>query len=571
MQLLNRTRTRFRIAAVLWLLSAGGLRAAPPVIVISIDTLRAGHVGAYGYRRIATPNIDSFAQGGTLFANAACQTPLTLPSHTSLFTSTWPFQNGIEENAEVVPPGAVTLAGVLASHGYKTASFIGGVFLERQMGLDQGFESYDSPFNFEAFSPLSGEMFFGGVENPYSVRDRRDGALVVAAALRWIAANRGQPIFVFVHLFDLHTPYTLSEEAARRKGISRYDAQLEYADELIGRLRKGLDRNGLWDRSLAVLLSDHGEGLGDHGERTHGYFIYQSTLHVPLIFHWPAGAPGQPARVEEPAGLIDVAPTILNFLHVPAPPSFEGSTLPGGARPVYSESRNAHDSFGWAPLRAVRIGAYKYIEAPRPELYDLAKDPEERNNIVLSNPGQARALRAELAKLLARYARRAPVAAPVATPQAQKLLNSLGYLAPGPRVRADGSGPDPKDRLPEYHLYEQSMDAVAAGRLHAAVALLLQVLAEDPANTLARRDLGSCYLDLHDDSKARASLERVVADAPDDYASQFGLGLADKHLGLVDEARAHLETACRLAPQAQQCRRELDALNDVEKKRGQTY
>ena len=402
MQSFSRNRTRFRVAVALWLASAGGFCAAAPdarqppsVILISIDTLRADHVGAYGYHRIATPNIDSFARGGTLFANVACQTPLTLPSHTSLFTSTYPFENGIQENAELVPPGAVTLAGVLRSRGYKTAAFIGSVFLERQMGLDQGFDTYDSPFNFEAFSPLSGEMFFGGVENPYSVRDRRDGALVVAAALRWMTANRGQPVFVFIHLFDLHTPYSLPEAAARRKGISRYDAQLEYADEQMGRLKRALAQGGWWDRSLAVLLSDHGEGLGDHGESSHGYFIYQSTLQVPLIFHWPAGFAGQPSRVQRPAGLIDVAPTILDFLRVPAPASFEGTSLLGAApRAVYSESLHTHDSFGWAPLRSVRLGAYKYIEAPRPELYDLEKDPDERNNIVQreSRPG-ARASR----------------------------------------------------------------------------------------------------------------------------------------------------------------------------------
>ena len=536
-------------------------RTLPPVILISIDTLRADHVGAYGYRRIATPNIDSFAQGGTLYANIACQTPLTLPSHTSLFTSTYPFENGIQENAELVPPGAVTLAGVLRSRGYKTAAFVGSVFLESQMGLDQGFDTYDSPFNFEAFSPISGEMFFGGTESPYSVRDRRDGALVVRAALRWMAANRDQPVFVFIHLFDLHTPYTVPEAAARRKGISRYDAQLEYEDELIGRLKRAFAQGGWWDRSLAILVSDHGEGLGDHGESSHGYFIYQSTLRVPVIFHWPAGFTGQPARVPRPAGLIDVAPTVLDFLRVPTPASFEGTSLLAAApRAVYSESLHTHDSFGWAPLRSLRLGAYKYIEAPGPELYDLEKDPDERNNIFSANPGQARALRAELAKLLASYGRRGPAPAAGATPQTARLLNSLGYLAPGPRGRVAGSGYDPKDRLPEYRIYEKAMAAVADRRLDAAVVLLLQVLAQDATNTLARRDLAACYLDLHDYSKARASFEQVLAAAPDDYPSQFGLGMADKHLGLLDAARTHLEAACRIAPRASQCRRELDGL-----------
>ncbi len=542
--------TLLRGVIVLCLAAASVLPAAPPpVVLISIDTLRADHLGIYGNRRMATPNIDSFAAGGTVYTSIACQTPLTMPSHTTLFTSTYPFENGVQENAEQVPPGAVTLATVLKSRGYKTAAFIGSVFLERQMGLDAGFDTYDSPFNFEAFSPLSGELFFGGVENPYNVRDRRDGALVVGAALRWIAANRTQPAFVFIHLFDLHTPYSLP----KRPGLSRYDTQLAYADELIGRLKKGLVQNGWWDGALTVLLSDHGEGLGDHGENSHGYFIYQSTLHVPLIIHYPA----QSARVPQPGGLIDVAPTILDMLHIPAPPSFEGTTLLSNApRPVYSETMHTHDSFGWSPLRAIRVGKYKFIEAPHPELYDLDADPAEARNIIATNATQAHALRDDLAKLQTRYPRRT-AAAPSASPQTQKLLNSLGYLAPGPnKARAI----DPKDRLPEYRLYEDSMDARAHGHPAQAAALLQKVLAQDPDNTLARRDLGSCYLDLRDYTNARNALEKVASTAPADYATQYGLGLADKHLGLSSEARQHFEAAARIAPQAAQPRRELDEL-----------
>jgi tetratricopeptide (TPR) repeat protein len=207
----------------------------------------------------------------------------------------------------------------------------------------------------------------------------------------------------------------------------------------------------------------------------------------------------------------------------------------------------------------VRLGPFQYIEAPRPELYDLEKDPEERNNVVGADPGQASTLRTELANLLARYPRRMPAGVAEATPQAQKLL-SLGYLAPGPRTRLAGSGPDPKDRLAEYRLYERSMDAVTHRRLNQAVALLTEILGTDPTNAVARRDLGSCQLDLHDYAKARANFEKLVVAAPDDYPSQFGLGMADKHLGLIDEARAHFEAACRIAPRALQCQRELDAL-----------
>jgi arylsulfatase A-like enzyme len=531
----------------------------PPVILISIDTLRADHVGAYAYKRVATPNIDAFATGGTVFENIECQTPLTLPSHTSLLTSTYPFANGIQENAEMIPPGAVTLANVLKSNGYKTAAFVSSVFLEREMGLDQGFDTYDSPFNFAAFSPVSGEMFFGGAPDAsYVARERREGALTVHAALRWLAANRGWPVFVFVHLFELHTPYTVPE----REGISRYDAQLELEDEIVGRLKTALTQSGWWDKSLTVLFSDHGEGLGDHGEQSHGYFIYESTLHVPLIFHWPAGHSGPPQRARQTGGLIDVAPTILEFLHVPAPALFAGASLfAAGQRAVYSESLHTHDSFGWAPLRSVRVGNYKYIEAPKAELYDLEKDPTERSNIVLTNPGTARALRAQLEKLLASHApRRVTAPAGSTTPETEKLLASLGYLGRGPQGRGTSAGADPKDRLAEFHLYEKAIDQVADRHLDAAVVLLKQVLAQDATNTLARRDLASCYLDMHDYAKARVNFQQVVRVAAEDYPSQFGLGIAAKHLGLVDEAHTHLEVACRLAPQATQCRHELDTL-----------
>src|SRR5690242_13261746 len=250
-------------------LLARQLTASPSsVILISIDTLRADHLSAYGYTKVRTPNIDMFAERGTLYTNIEAQVPLTLPSHTALFTSTYPFENQIEENAERVPEGLLTLASVLKAHSYATAAFIGSVFLEREMGLGRGFDFYDSPFRFEAFSPISGSMFFAGAgQNPYSVRDRRDGALVIGAATRWLNQHRGQPVFAFLHLFDLHKPYT-------RGG---YDEELRRVDSLLGGLRQLLIQQGWWDKSLVVLLSDHGEGLGDHGEANHGYFIYQST------------------------------------------------------------------------------------------------------------------------------------------------------------------------------------------------------------------------------------------------------------------------------------------------------
>jgi arylsulfatase A-like enzyme len=541
-----------RAGTMLLLVAGAAWAAPPPVILISIDTLRADHLSAYGYSKVRTPNIDAFAQGGTLYGDVSAQAPLTLPSHTSLFTSTYPFENQIEENAERVPAGVVTLAAVLKAQGYKTTAFISSVFLEREMGLDQGFESYDSPFHFEAFSPMSGSMFFGGAtQNPYGVRDRRDGALVIGAANRWLNAHQGQPVFVFLHLFDLHKPYT-------RGG---YDDELLYVDHLLGALKQSLEQKGWWDKSLVAVFSDHGEGLGDHGEASHGYFVYQSTLHVPLLVHWPSGTAVRPARDSQPAGLIDVAPTILDALHIAQPTSFEGkSLLSEPPRFVYGESVHAHDAFGWAPLRSLRMGALKYIEAPKPELYNLQDDPQEKVNLMAREGAKATELQGTLHKLLIRYAPKRPSSPGEVSPATRALLGSLGYLAAGPKTGAQNAGADPKDKLPEFQLYERAQVALYYRRLDEAVALLSRLLANDAKNLLARRDLGGAYVDLKQYAKARTCFEQVIAASPDDYVAQFQLGIVDKNLGFEKDARLHMERACKIAPDATQCRSELEKM-----------
>ena len=556
--------------------------AAPPstpVVLISIDTLRADRLSAYGYRKIRTPHIDSFAAQGTLFTEVSSQIPLTLPSHTSLFTSTYPFENRIEENAERVPPGVVTLASVLRSHGYKTAAFVGSAMLDRRLGLDRGFDFYDSPFN----APP------GRLKNPYAVRVRRDGALVVRAAMQWLRAHKGQSVFLFVHLFDLHSPYVLPPGFAHKSGISAYDAALEYEDHVTGEFQRELAQDDWWSRALVVLLSDHGESLGDHGESSHGYFVYQSTLRVPVILHWPAGTHGYTPQATEPAGLIDVAPTILDFLRISAPPSFEGASLLKAEEPqraVYSESMYTHDAFGWAPLRAVRLGQYKYIEAPKPELYDLQRDPQEHTNLLRTNPSEAGALRRRLGELFARYSAQPAIPGNLSR-KTRDLLGSLGYVGSGPRAGIGSSGRDPKDGLAEYSLYENGLAALYNKQSGAAITLFHRVLLRDPRNSLARCNLGDAYLRLnrvndalqqwnavlaHDSTyapaaeaiaevwfarqnyaKARDYFRKAAAAAPDDYEAQFGLGIAEERLGLPREARGHLQAACRLEPDSTAC------------------
>jgi choline-sulfatase len=497
--------TRY-LASLLWCTAAA---AQTPVIVISIDTLRADHLSAYGYRTISTPNIDAFAQHGTLFTDVNSQAPLTLPSHTSLFTSTYPFQNGIEENGEVVPAGAVTLASVLQSRGYKTAAFIGSSLLGRSAGLDRGFDEYDSPFG----SPAA------GAESPYSTRVRRDGALVLRAATQWLTAHKGQPAFVFVHLFDLHAPYRLHQipGSALPEAVG-YDAEIRYVDQVLGRFEQGLEQSGWWQRSLVVLLADHGESLGEHGESSHGYFAYESTLHVPLIIHWPESSQDYPPRVTKAAGLIDVAPTILDALHLSPQSSFEGTSLmkfdETPTHPVYSESVYARDQFRWAALRTLRIGWWKFVDAPRAELYDLEKDPRELSNVVRANSAEATTLRTELSRLLMRYTPSEKAPARDSSPGTRTALESLGYLAGSQRNKSASDGPDPKDRLPEYQLFEKALDAFYAHRFDAAIAALRRVLSQDPGNLPARGTLGQVYLSVGKPEDAVREWKAALATDP---------------------------------------------------------
>jgi hypothetical protein len=372
------------------------------------------------------------------------------------------------------------------------------------------------------------------------VRERRPGALVLLAAKRWMAAHQGQPAFVFIHLFDVHKPYQLNS----------YEAEVESVDKLLGGFADTLKKEGWWQKSLVVITADHGEGLGDHGESDHGYFVYESTLHVPLIMHWPEGVAPLPARVDDPIGLIDVAPTILNFLKIPVPISFRGAGFrPADNRPVLSESTYGRDCFGWAPLRAIRQGALKYIEAPKPELYNLAKDPKEQTNLIATDPADAAKLKAELQKLL--------VVQPNSNqpdPNRNAVLKSLGYLAPGPHAAAPLKPADPKDKLPELLRYEDALNLMEDRRYDQAIAILKKILTTDETNLLARRDLGVALIEKHGYEQALQELQRVAGAASDDYVTRYELGVAQEGLGHLPEALSQFEFACRIAPAAAQCK-----------------
>jgi choline-sulfatase len=541
------------------------LGASTPVILISVDTLRADRLACYGYKKIHTPHFDSLGDGGTLFSAVDTPVPMTLPAHTSLLTSTYPFAHGVEENGQPVRPGAVTLAGVLKSHGYQTAAFIGSYVLDAAFGLDQGFDVYDAPFRHDL---------------------RRNAEAVLRAATEWLSTHSDRTFFVFIHLYDLHQPYP-----------GGYNAQVSYVDEQLGRFQQFLADKGLAQKTLLVLTSDHGESLGEHREDTHGYFIYQSTLRTPLLIHWPATMGLHAARVEEPASLVDVAPTILQSLGIAAPPQFQGRSLlkPDSDREVYSESLYARDHFGCAPLRSIRVGAYKYILSPKPELYDLSQDPAEQHNLYDRQKSQAHSLQERLQALESRYAPQQKPAPLNVSPEVLSRIKSLGYLSTSrPRAAMGGDGPDPKDRLDEYLRYGRGIMLSSTGYLPAAIHEFQEVVNQDPQNVLAHYYLAVCYhrsrrlddaakeldatlalapdywraeellgsiwLEKKDYPRAHDQFTHLLKTVPDDYGAHYNLGILAMQNGKQEEARRELCAATHADPDSTQARQALEKL-----------
>jgi choline-sulfatase len=377
-----------------------------------------------------------------------------------------------------VPRGAVTLASVLRANGYRTAAFVGSMILQRSAGLDQGFDVYDAPFGLRPGQ--TPDAAFTGL--------RRDAAAVTKAAREWLEKNRTAPVFAFLHFYDLHTPYTPPIATGFEPAIAPYDLELAYVDQVLGRFRTALQSSGLWDKSLIILTSDHGEGLGDHGEPGHGYFIYNSTMHVPFIVHWPRGG-SYPRRVSEPAGLIDLAPTVLDVLRLPAPKAFKGaSLLARRERTIYGESPFAK-GVGAAPLRYLVSGPYKYIDAPAPEMYDLIKDPRELVNVWSAQQAEAARMKARIATITAGFPHPGDrPAGPPVSDSTREMLRSLGYTGGGPPRPSAGAN-ESRDQLRIAEALEMASTMVAVKQYGQAVMLLKQVLTWDRENVRARRAL----------------------------------------------------------------------------------
>jgi arylsulfatase A-like enzyme/Tfp pilus assembly protein PilF len=518
--------------------SSAHARPSTPVILISVDTLRADRLSCYQSGRRFTPHIDALAKNGTLFSDVSSVVPLTLPSHVALFTSTYPFVNHVQENGIPLAPGQPTLTTVLKDNGYRTAAFVGTFILDRRFGLSRGFDVYDSPFDLRKQTTTdTGDL-------------KRRGSEVASAAMHWLQGNSNAPFFLFLHLYDLHTPYDLPPNSGARGGEAGYEAELAYVDRVLGEFLTHLEANGVLNRSLVVFTSDHGEGLGDHGESTHGYFVYQSTIHVPLIIHWPENSKRMlQGRVSEPASLLDVGPTILDALGVSRPKEMQGRSLirTENTEPIYSESLYAQKHFGCAVLRSLRLQRYKYIGAPQPELYDLATDPGELRNLYDRQRSTAAALRERIALLRAGsqadQAGRSEVPDAVAT----AALRSLGYLSGAPSAGVK-SHIDPKNRIADFEEFGHASALASAGQIAASTALLEKLQQKLPNVPDISISLGLNQQRAGRYADAARTFGHVVEQNPVDARAHFDLALCLHRLHQPDKAIRELRAALALEP-----------------------
>jgi choline-sulfatase len=507
-------------------------KSPPDVFLITIDTLRADHVGCYGYKQVETPALDALAADGVRFTQAFTHSPITNTSHITILTGLLPSVHGVTDFGVPLSPQHVTAAELLKKRGYQTAAFIGAVILDSNTlapGLDRGFDFYD---NFPAKTET--KQRWGRVE--------RRGMEVVAHAETWFDKHRTGPHFVWVHLYDPHDPYEPPPPFSEKYKDHLYDGEIAYADSAVARWIAFLKKAGVYDNAIIVVTGDHGEGLGEHGEETHGLFLYDSTLHVPLILKTPlktAGAAHHGTVIDAQVRTTDILPTILSATGVAAPAELNGeSLLPLIEQKINEQTPNAQASsrrplfgetdyplrWGWAALRALRTDNTKWIEAPRPELYDLPADPKELKNLYASDSAKTQTMQAEMAKWKA------------------KLPPPSNSGKPGEPL------PDPKDKVEVQNLLHNAMLASDDNRSSDARQFLEKALQLDPSSPTALRQLGELELAAGDFAKAAVYLKRACELRPDDSTAAFELGEAMEKSGNWPGARDALESSLKLAP-----------------------
>ena len=518
----------------------------PNVVLITLDTTRADHLHCYGDAVARTPALDELAARGVLFSQAASPAPLTLPSHCSIMTGLYPTYHGVRLNGTTaLSQSQTTLAEVFARQGYETAAFIAAFVLDGRWGLNQGFGTYDDQFDMRKFKHLD----LAGVQ--------RRGNEVVDAALGWLERHRRAPFFTWIHLYDPHTPYDPPEpfrsQFTSRGPAGLYDGEIAFADGQIGRIAAWLRSAGIEERTVIAVMGDHGEGLGSHGEGTHGYFLYDYAVHVPFIVSTPFDEL-HGVRVEAQVSLVDVFPTVLGLAGIESKARVHGrSLLPlmfGRDAPdtayAYSESMTPNLQYGWSPLRSLRTPRYKLIQAPRLELFDLQADRAEGTNVFAQHRAVAARMNQELERLIEDTGRNAPA------PEAANLdketiqrLAALGYIGTSTPARAErGSGTtlaDPKDKLEVFTAVQRAGELMIDDDHAGAVQALESALRQEPGMPQALLMLGTCYTELGRRKDAIAQFDQVLKSDPESVQGLIGMANV-----LIQEGRtADVITLCK--------------------------
>jgi arylsulfatase A-like enzyme/Tfp pilus assembly protein PilF len=527
-----------------------GQGAAPPagplpnILLVTLDTTRADHLGCYGSTRARTRHMDRLAAEGVRFEWAFSPAPITLPAHASLLTGLYPFAHGVRNNGNFYLGDKVdTLTSVLKRRGYRTGAFLSSFILDRRYGLARDFDTYDD--RMEGRSPQI-----------VNLEAERRGDRTALALDRWLeehAAQPATPFFAWLHLYDPHEPYAPPPPFREAFADAPYDGEIAFDDNIVASVVDKLGQLGLIDRTLIAIIGDHGESLGDHGEETHTMFVYDSAIRVPLIL-WRPGLLPAGVVVREPVRLIDLAPTLLDLVGAPPLATARGRSLrplidgrpAGPPPPIYAETLMPQLYMNWAPLRAIRDERWKYIEAPKPELYDLASDPAETRNVHDARQQTVRGLQQELEKLTGGTAGALNVGA--IDRETLEKLASLGYVGAGAEpVPATGGAarPDPKDMIAVFNRLRQANSAVRERRFAAALPILRDVLAKDSRNAFAQLVLGSAYMGMNDYRAAIAQYRTYLELVPtSSYAHQW---MAICYLRLEDRQNAVREADAALA------------------------
>ena len=545
--------------------SANAPKPRPNVILITIDTMRADHVGCYGAKDVQTPTLDSLARDGIVFERAISQVPLTWPSHTVILTGTYPFQNGVQDfTGPPLDPKFRSVAQAFKDHGYRTGAVVSAFVLDRSWGLARGFDFYDDAFAPEQFK-----------NRDLGLVERRAGKSVTRA-LSWLQKNPHRPFFFWLHLYDPHSPYDPPEPYRTQYRNNLYDGEIAYADHELGRLLSWLKHSQLYDRSLIVMLSDHGESLGEHGEHEHGFFVYNSTVRIPLIVKPPTGSGFRPEQTTKPAETASVAPTLLDLAGIKDAAIEKQFSAAGllakqpGNDSAYSETFYPFSSFGWSPLHALETSRYHYIDAPNPELYDLASDPEESNNIAAQQTATVAVLKSKLQQLLAANPfQPTKSGGSNMSPDAAEKLRALGYMAYRSPVSAEALAkglPDPKDKLEEFNSILDAQDAMRAGDLSRGEALLTKVQQQDPKMYIVHFSLGEAATRNKNWEKSAAEFQRCLELNPNFDQAMTGLARALFFLGKPNEAKDWAQRALKYNPQNYKALYELGIIESREDK-----